>query len=126
MVSRNIQLLATGGTIASRFSQSSQDVRVQSSAQDLIASIQPRLNRITIGAEDVFGIPSFELEFAEAMELIHRVDHHLRRPDVDGVVVSHGTDTLEETALLADLFCDHGKPVVFTGSQRAADDPDSD
>ena len=121
-----IQILATGGTIASRFAVDTQDVRVQFSGNDLGAVAAARLPGIDVVTEDVLSIASFEMDLALAFDLITRINHHLKRPDVSGVVVTHGTDTLEETAFLADLLLDSDKPVVFTGAQLAADEPESD
>jgi L-asparaginase len=121
-----IQLLATGGTIASKFAAATQDVRVDAFAEDLAAAVWRRIPSVRIASEDVLNIASFEMDLDMAFGVARRIDASLERSDVAGVVVTHGTDTLEETAFLADLLIDSDKPVVFTGAQRAADDPDSD
>jgi L-asparaginase len=61
-----------------------------------------------------------------AFGLAGNIKEILNRQDVAGVVVTHGTDTMEETSYLADLLVDSAKPAVFTGAQRAHDDPQSD
>src|SRR5262249_18626037 len=61
-----------------------------------------------------------------AFSLARRVGEILARSDVAGVVVTHGTDTMEETSYLTDLLVESNKPAVFTGAQRAHDDPQSD
>ncbi len=121
-----IQLLATGGTIASRFVEATQDVRVDSSGSELAAGVATRLAGVEVVIEDALNIASFEMDLEMAFELVKKIDSCLKQRDITGVVVTHGTDTLEETAFLADLLLDSDKPVVFTGAQRAADDPESD
>jgi L-asparaginase len=61
-----------------------------------------------------------------AFRLAERTNHQLAREDVTGAVVTHGTDTMEESCYLADLLLQSDKPAVFTGAQRAHDDPNPD
>jgi L-asparaginase len=75
---------------------------------------------------DFATIPSFDMTVQFAFSMARRVNELVERPDVAGVVVTHGTDTMEETSYLADLLLESDKPVVFTGAQRAHDDPQSD
>ena len=58
--------------------------------------------------------------------IITAVNKELRRDDVDGVVVTHGTDSMEETAIAVDTFQDSEKPVALTGAMRPFDDPNPD
>lgn len=60
------------------------------------------------------------------LDLSQRIAEHLRRPDIDGVVVTHGTDTLEETAYFLDCTINSEKPVVVVGSMRNSSEPDWD
>jgi L-asparaginase len=71
-------------------------------------------------------VPSWDMHGELAFQLALRVREHARRPDVTGVVVTHGTDTMEESAWLIDRLLDSETPVVLVGAQRANSVPDSD
>ena len=60
------------------------------------------------------------------LKISRRTEELLARPDVAGVIVTHGTDTLEETAFFLDLTVSSDKPAILVGAQRAASEPDSD
>src|SRR2546423_3812659 len=76
--------------------------------------------------DDFAHVPSFDMHGQLSLELGRRIAAHARRDDLAGVVVTHGTDTMEESVYLADRLLDSDLPVVFTGAQRGADQPDSD
>jgi L-asparaginase len=121
-----VVLLATGGTIASRYDPALGRTVASAKAEDLLRAL-PQVGEVADLEIDNFAtIPSFDMTLAFAFELATRVNAALARPDVTGAVVTHGTDTMEETSWLADLLLQSDKPVVFTGAQKAADDPHSD
>jgi L-asparaginase len=114
-----VALLATGGTIACTLDAEGHAVKTQRAA-DLLAAA---------GARDVTGVDhglmsSWDLTPAAMLEIARRVDDLLA--DHDGVVVTHGTDTLEETAALLSFAVRRPGAVVVTGAMRAADEPGSD
>ena len=76
--------------------------------------------------DDFASVPSFDMHGDLVVELADRVREHCRREDVAGVVVTHGTDTMEESVYVVDRLLDSDAAVVFTGAQRAADEPDTD
>ncbi|WP_162320764.1 asparaginase [Nesterenkonia haasae] len=125
-----IVLLATGGTISSRESATGGS-RASDSAAQLISALKEHaladlLTEIEIETQDVTVENSFNFTFADLGRIEGAVRELLRRSDVDGVVVTHGTDTMEETLALLALTHDDDRPVVFTGAQRSPDHPDSD
>jgi len=76
--------------------------------------------------DDFVSVPSFDVHGELALSLARRVVEHAARPAVRGVVVPHGTDTMEESVYLVDRLLASDTPVVFTGAQRGADQADAD
>jgi L-asparaginase len=119
-----VSVLATGGTIASRA-----DARGGATAQDAGAELVARLDLpagIEIRVQDVVRVGGFRMTLDRVDQVARAVATELRDDAVAGVVITHGTDTIEETAFFLDLFHGDPRPVVVTGAQRAADAPDSD
>jgi L-asparaginase len=119
-----VTVLATGGTIASR-SGGGGGATARDDGADLVARLDlpPGLE---VEVHDVFRVGGFRMTLDRVHELARTVASALHADDVAGVVVTHGTDTAEETAFFLDLFHADPRPVVVTGAQRAADAPDSD
>jgi L-asparaginase len=119
-----VTVLATGGTIASRA-----DTRGGATAQDPGADLVGRLDLpagIDLRVRDVVRVGGFRMTLDRVHEVAGAVATELRDDAVAGVVITHGTDTIEETAFFLDLFHHDARPVVVTGAQRAADAPDTD
>ncbi|MDJ0457683.1 asparaginase [Arthrobacter sp. NQ7] len=115
----HVVLLATGGTISSRSSQGGGAVASDTGEQVFKALGSPASHPVRV--LDVFQKGSYLLTFEDMLRICATIKDVLKDPKVLGVVVTHGTDTMEETAYLADLTHSDERPVVFTGSQRAAD-----
>ncbi|QNE34630.1 asparaginase [Leifsonia shinshuensis] len=118
----HIVVLATGGTISSR-SGAGGSVATDGGPA-LVAGVE--VAGVTVESVDVLRKNSFNLTLRDLRELSEAIAGQLGRAEVDGIVVTHGTDTLEESAFLADAVHSDERPVVFTGSQRPADHPASD
>ncbi|MUN63493.1 asparaginase [Kocuria sediminis] len=118
----HVQLLGTGGTIASRGNGAGGSVATDTAA-DLIGTGYGALG---VTARDVLTTGSYRLGLQDLRTIAEHVREALADPGTDGVVVTHGTDTLEETAFLLDLVHDDDRAVVLTGAQKAADSPDPD
>lgn len=118
-----IAVLATGGTIAGSAPDASNTAGYQAGVigvAQLLAAV-PCLDAIAeIHAEQVASIDSKDMSLALWSTLAQRVNELLASADIDGVVVTHGTDTLEETAYFLHLAVKHAKPCVLTAAMRPA------
>jgi L-asparaginase len=122
-----LALLATGGTIATR-TGSGGDAVARANGAELLALLEQRLKQpgLQVSVEDVFTVGSYLMTLPLMHQLAVRAQHHLDNMNVDGVVSTHGTDTMEETAYFLDLVIENERPVVLTGAQRPADAADTD
>lgn len=121
-----ITLITTGGTIASRSASAGGPVVAAVSGDALLATLHGLPPGLQVTVEDFRALGSYALDLPTVHALLARIRNALAAPDCAGVVVTHGTDTMEETAFLADLLIDGDKPVVFTGAQRHAGQADTD
>ncbi|GAB3557863.1 asparaginase [Arthrobacter alkaliphilus] len=115
----HVVLLATGGTISSRSSRAGGAV-ASDTGEQVFNALGSRVSH-PVRVLDVFQKGSYLLTFDDMLRICSTIKEVLRDPKVLGVVVTHGTDTMEETAYLAELTHGDERPVVFTGAQRAAD-----
>ncbi|VVE46148.1 L-asparaginase [Pandoraea aquatica] len=118
-----IALLATGGTIAGSAADATRTAGYQAGAlgvQDLLAAVPALGNVAHIHAEQVAQIDSKDMSVSLWQKLAARVNALLAQPDVAGAVITHGTDTLEETAYYLHLTINSRKPVVMTAAMRPA------
>ncbi|MFJ3204436.1 asparaginase [Streptomyces sp. NPDC086989] len=118
-----IVVISTGGTIASRWQGSG--FAADADGREVMATA-PLPEDITVEVVDLFSVNSPRLTTAHQLTLLRTVHEVLADPDVDGVVVTHGTDTLEESAFLVDLHHHDPRTVVFTGAQRPMGTADGD
>jgi L-asparaginase len=118
--------VTTGGTIASQYSKASGDVRVSAGGADLVRTARSRNSGIEIELIEFAALASYNMQLDDAVRLAKTIEQALARPDIDGAVVTHGTDTMEESAFVSHLVVSSAKPVVFTGSQIAGGEADSD
>ena len=117
-----VKVLATGGTIAGAQASAS-NYSYRSGAYDvnaLIAAV-PNLDQLAvITGEQVANIGSQDMNDEVWLALAKRVNEVLAAADTDGVLITHGTDTLEETSYFLSLVTKSDKPVVMVGSMRPA------
>ncbi|WP_298929371.1 asparaginase [uncultured Ramlibacter sp.] len=122
MSARKIVVLATGGTIAGTAASAGDNVgysAAQIGIEQLLARI-PALQGLPVLAEQVAQIDSKDMDWDVWRALAQRCAHWLAQDSVQGIVITHGTDTLEETAYFLQQVLAPAKPVVLTCAMRPA------
>ncbi|MEE6209111.1 Glu-tRNA(Gln) amidotransferase subunit GatD [Salarchaeum sp. III] len=120
-----ISLISTGGTIASTVDYRTGAVTAQFDAEDVLRAVPDLAGRANYRGRVVANILSENMEPSIWQDLARAV-HDEIEAGADGVVVMHGTDTMQFSASALAFMLDTPVPVVFTGSQRSADRPSSD
>ncbi|MCG3816226.1 L-asparaginase 2 [Photobacterium damselae] len=116
----NIKILATGGTIAGAGQSATESnyTAGKVGVDALIAAVPDMTKIADISGEQVVSIGSQDMNDEVWLKLAKRVNELLAQDDVDGIVITHGTDTMEETAYFLDLTVKSKKPVVLVGAMR--------
>jgi L-asparaginase len=121
-IAQTVVILGTGGTIAGTAKNAADNVGYTAArigVAQLLAAV-PALAGHALEAEQLSQIDSKDMGFVIWRVLALRVAHHLARPEVAGIVITHGTDTLEETAYFLQRVLAPAKPVVLTAAMRPA------
>ena len=123
---KKILFVSTGGTIASRYDPVAKALISVASGDELLAALGPLAPDVDVVHEAFSNVGSNRIGLEMELRLARRVEELLKDETIDGCVVTHGTDTLEEGVFLASLAMTSQKPIIFTGAQRGADQPDAD
>ena len=117
-----IHVIGTGGTISGVGSSATGAVYESGrvGASELVAEVEGLSQVPSIETENLFATGSENLGPDEWRTLARRIEELTTSSDIDGVVVTHGTDTLEEASFFLDLVCTPSKPVVLTAAMRPA------
>ena len=119
----NVIILATGGTIAGSAAEGTAVTGYQAGAlsvETLIKAVPEVKDYAHVTGEQIASLDSKDMNDEVWLKLARRVNELLARDDADGIVITHGTDTLEETAYFLNLTVHSKKPVVITGAMRPA------
>jgi L-asparaginase len=118
----NITILATGGTIAgAQPKEGDPGYKAGALSIESLVAAAPGMEKMAkVTGEQIAAIGSQDMNDAVWFKLARRANELLAKPEVDGIVVTHGTDTLEETSYFLDLVIKSDKPVVLVGSMRPA------
>ncbi len=123
---KNILIVFTGGTFSMKIDKKSGGLLPQYSGEQLVNKI-PEVKKIAnISCYDFGKYPGPHITPEIMIDLSKQIKKRIKEKKYDGIVITHGTDTLEETAYLLDLTIKTKTPIVFTGSVKNSSEPDWD
>ncbi|MCX8172474.1 MAG: Glu-tRNA(Gln) amidotransferase subunit GatD [Archaeoglobaceae archaeon] len=120
----DIKIISTGGTIASKVDYRTGAVTSQFTAEEIVSDVPEILEICNVDAELLYNILSENMKPKNWIELARRVYESLKK--YEGVVITHGTDTMHYSASALSFMLSTPKPVIFVGAQRSSDRPSSD
>lgn len=124
-----VRIIATGGTIAGKGTSSTQMIGYKAgvmSVEEMVAGLPELGSCAQLSAEQVASVPGNEMTDAIVLQTARRVQAAVDCPDIDGVVVTQGTDCIEETSYFLNLTIKSSKPIVVAGAMRPANVLSSD
>ncbi len=117
-MTKKLAIIFTGGTISMKFDPELHAAIPALNADEIVNTLKNIEDIADIEVVNYANLPSPHITPAIMMDVYHLVMEKLADPTIDGVIVTHGTDTMEETAYLLDLLIDSPKPVVVVGAMR--------
>lgn len=123
---KKVVVITTGGTIAMKYDPVTQGLSPAVSGDDLIEAVPALREVAAIEVVEFANVPSGHVTPQMMFELAKMADQYAEREEVCGIVVTHGTDTLEETAYMLSLATKTMKPVCVTGAMRGASETGPD
>ncbi|WP_041607702.1 asparaginase [Halobacteroides halobius] len=123
---KKIKMITTGGTIAMGEDEVTHQIVPKLSGLDLLNKVPTLESMAQLELTQFSNVDSSQLTLQDILSLAQLIKSSLKDDEVSGVLITHGTDTLEETAYLLDLIIDTPKPIVLTGALRTFDQPSSD
>jgi L-asparaginase len=123
---KNILVVFTGGTFSMRIDEKTKSAVPFFNGEELVEMIPESRSLANLSVDEFGNFPGPHITPQLMLELSLKIKEFVQRQDVDGIIITHGTDTLEETAYFLDLTVKTEKPIVVIGAMKTSSEPDWD